>query len=84
MKPSLLKIALFTVFVLAINTFVLLAVCIAVSLILVRYLKRHSITAEDINYGKAVTKLGLFLRTYWQPNQFNKFHSFWSACIFHG
>ena len=61
MKPSLFKLAFFLqCFVLAVNTFVPLVVCITVSLILVCYLKGHNITG-DINYGKAVTKLGLFL-----------------------
>ena len=52
----------FTVFVLAIITFVPLIVCIAVSLIVFCYIKKHSITG-DISCGKAVAKLGLFLLT---------------------
>ena len=52
----------FTVFGLVIATFVPLAVCIAVPLIVLRYTKKHSMTG-DINYGKAAAKLGLFLLT---------------------
>ena len=52
----------FTVFMLAIITFVPLIVCIAVSLIVFRYIKKHSITG-DISCGKAVAKLALFLLT---------------------
>ena len=52
----------FTVFAHTINTFVPLVVCIAVPLIVFRYLKKHNITG-DINCGRAVTKLGLFLLT---------------------
>ena len=52
----------FTVFVLAIITFVPLIVCIAVSLIVFCYIKKHSITG-DISCGKAVVKLGMFLLT---------------------
>ena len=52
----------FTVFRLVITTFVPLAVCIAVPLIVLRYTKKHSMTG-DINYGKAAAKLGLFLLT---------------------
>ena len=50
----------FTVFVLAIITFVPLIVCIAVSLIVFRYIKKHNITG-DIDCSKAVVKLGIFL-----------------------
>ena len=52
----------FTVFVLAVITFVPLFVCTAVSIIVFCYLKRHNITG-DINYNKIVTKLAMFLLT---------------------
>ena len=52
----------FTVFMLTIITFFPLIVCITVSIIVFRYLKRHNITG-DINCSKAVARLALFLVT---------------------
>lgn len=52
----------FTVFLIAIVTFIPLVVCSAVPLIVLRYIKKHTIT-RDADSGKAVVKLGLFLLT---------------------
>lgn len=52
----------FTVFLLTIISLVPLIVCIVVPLVVLRYIKKHSITADN-GYGKAVAKLGLFLVT---------------------
>ena len=49
----------FTVFMLAVITFVPLFVCTGVSIIVFCYLKRH--ITGDINYNKTVTKLAMFL-----------------------
>lgn len=52
----------FTLFVLAVITFVPLFVCTAQSVIVFCYLKRHNITG-DIKYNMTMTKLAMFLLT---------------------
>ena len=52
----------FTVLILFVTTFLPLAVCIAVPIIVYRYTKKHSIRG-GIDYGKAAAKLCLFLLT---------------------
>lgn len=51
-----------TAFRLTINTVIPLLICIVASLIVFRYLKGHNITG-NINCGKAVAKLALFILT---------------------
>ena len=52
----------FTVFVLSIGCWMPLIICIVLPLVLLCYIKKHSIT-KDKEYNKSITKLSLFLVT---------------------